>query len=204
MATVLYDRATARGSHVVVVATKEADATLTGLGWPVIDKWPPNYGQNQVIFWPKVKGIDRRGMVEQREKIRSLMAQLWKPQANIIIAWDEIYYVDVDLGLRHEVTKYVRESRSLGITNVFTTQRPAGVNRWLHSESPWKVFFAPQDEEDAKRMAEVAGSRRAWTDTLLTLDRERFEFLLVRGLTGEAYISHVDTRLPQAVARKRR
>jgi len=202
-ATILHDRAVARGSHVVVIATKPADATLVGLGWPVIDSWPPSYGQNQVIFWPKAKGLDRRAMADQREKIRNLLAQLWKPASNIVVAWDEIYYPDVDLGLRTEVTRYFREGRGLGITNVATTQRPNGVNRWVHSESSWKAMFAAQDEEDAFRMAQVAGSRH-YRDILLSLDRARYEFLLIRGLTGETYISHVDTPLPQAGARKRR
>jgi hypothetical protein len=201
-ATILAQRAATRGSHVTVIATKEADATLIGLGWPVIDRWPANYGQNQVIFWPKIKGLDRRGMVDQREKIRSLLAQIWQPKANMIVSWDEIHYVDVDLGLRTEVTRYFREGRGLGITNVATTQRPAGVNRWIHSETPWKVLFAPQDEEDAMRMAEVAGNRRRYTDILLTLNRAKYEFLLIRGLTGESYISHVDTPLAGAVAKK--
>jgi hypothetical protein len=189
---VLAERAAARGSHIVIVATKPADRTLTQLGWPVIDSWPANYGQNQVVFWPKVKGLDRKAAAVQRDKIRNLLGQLWVPNSNRIVAFDEIHYLDVDLGLRHEITRYFREGRSMGITCVATTQRPAGVNRWIHSETAWKVFFAPQDQEDALRMAEVAGSRRLYTEVLLSLDRTKYEFLMVRGLTGETYISHVE------------
>lgn len=204
VARVLADRAAARGSHIVIIATKPADKTLTALGWPVIDHWPPDYGKNQVIFWPKTKGLDRRAAATQREKIRDLLGQLWVPNSNRIVAFDEIHYLDVDLNLRHEVTRYFREGRSMGITCVATTQRPAGVNRWIHSETSWKVFFAPQDQEDALRMAEVAGSRRQYTDVLLNLDRTKHEFLMVRGLTGETYISHISRRASLPVQRTAR
>lgn len=196
MTHILAARAALRGSHIVMIATKPADSTVRALGWPIIDKWPADYGQNQVIFWPRAKGLSRAATVEQRNKIRDLLAQLWVPNSNRIVAFDEIHYVDVDLALRHEVTKYFREGRALGITVVAGTQRPAGVNRWIHSETPWKVFFAPQDEEDALRMAEIAGSKRSYTDVLLSLNRSKFEFLMVRGLTGETYISHITGPVP--------
>lgn len=202
----LLARAAARGSHIVVIATKSADKTITGMGWPIIQKWPPGYGQDQVIFWPKVKGIDRAAAAVQREKIKNLLSQLWVKDSNRVVVFDEIHYIDVDLRLRHETTRYFREGRSHGITCLATTQRPAGVNRWIHSESSWKVFFAPQDQEDAIRMAEIAGSRKHYTDILLKLDREKREFLVIRGLTGESYVSHVTGRItgrPRGNARER-
>jgi hypothetical protein len=189
--TILVERARVRGSHIVVIATKPADATLAGIGWPIITKWPPGYGQNQVIFWAKAKGLDRAGLAEQRARVANLLNRLWVPESNRVVAFDEIAYVDGDLGLRSHLVRYYRESRALGITIVASTQRPQGVPRYMHSESGWSVFFAPKDEDDAERMAQVAGSKRIYVPILMELDRSKFEFLMVRNLTGERYISAI-------------
>jgi hypothetical protein len=189
--TILVERARLRGSHIVVVATKPADATLAGTGWPIITKWPPDYGKNQVIFWAKAKGLDRAGLAQQKARIADLLNRLWVPNSNIIVAFDEIAYLDSDLGLRTPLVRYYREGRALGITIVGSTQRPQGVPRYMHSESGWSVFFAPKDEEDAERMAQVAGSKRIYMPILMELNREKFEFFMVRNLTGENYISAI-------------
>lgn len=189
--SILTERARARGSHIVVIATKPADDTLTAAGWPVITDWPPPYGKNQVIFWAKAKGLGVQGRAEQRRKIAELMERLWVPKSNRIIVFDEIAYIDSDLGLRIPLTRYYREGRALGITIVATTQRPQGVPRYMHSESAWSIFFAPKDEDDAERMAQVAGSKRGYMPILMELDRTKYEFLMVRNLTGERYISSI-------------
>jgi hypothetical protein len=189
----LSERAAARGSHVVALVTKPADSTMAGMGWPVVERWPPGYGKPQVIYWAKAPGKpgNPEGIRKQRASVAHLLDSLWQPDANIILSFDELAYVVEDLRLRSTVTRYYREARALGITIVATTQRPAGVVRQMHSEAGWKVVFAPEDEEDARRMAEVLGNRRHYIDVLMDLDRERFEFLIARKLTSEAYISHL-------------
>jgi hypothetical protein len=189
--TVLLDRVRARQSHVVIIATKPADKTLSTMGWPIIDKWPPSYGKNQVIFWAKASGLSKASQVEQRKNIVEVLDRLWTPDSNRIVVFDEIAYLATDLGLKTELTTYYRESRALGITIVASTQRPQGVPRWMHSESGWSVFFAPKDASDAERMAEVAGNKRDYMPILASLDRTKYEFLMVRNLTGEKYISHI-------------
>jgi hypothetical protein len=74
---------------------------------------------------------------------------------------------------------------------VASTQRPQGVSRYVHSESAWSVFFAPKDASDAERMAEVAGDKKFYLPVLYSLNREKYEFLMVRNLTGEKYISSI-------------
>lgn len=198
----LQQRATARGSHVVVLATKPDDGTLTATGWPIIESWPPEYGKHWVIYWPQSKGISREGRAQQREKVLELLNKLWKKNSNIIIYFDEIAYISKDLGLMVETEKYYRESRALGITIVAATQRPQGVTRYMHSESAWTVCFAPKDEEDAERMAQVLGGKRTYMPILQTLDRSNYEFLIVENSTGKRYISWIDRPLPRRKPRK--
>jgi hypothetical protein len=199
--TVLKARARVRGSHIVIVFTKPDDDTLTGVGWPMIDHWPPDYNQTHVIFAAKSKGISKAGREQQKEKILDLLNKLWVAKSNVIIYFDEVAYVSRDLGLNIEVEKYFREGRALGITVVATTQRPQGVTRYMHSESAWTVCFAPKDDADAERMAEVLGSKRLYMPILRMLDRTKYEFLIVHNLTGKMYISWVD---PPAKKKRRK
>lgn len=196
MCHVAMERARLRGSHVVMIATKKADATLTEAGWPVIDSWPPSYGQNQVIYWAR-GGLSDDQQDQQRAKLRAIMSALWVKDSNKIVCWDELPYVCSDLGLRRPVTTYYREGRGLGITNVAVMQRPTDVTRYAHSEAGWIVSFAPEDQDDRDRVAEVFGNRGFYRDVLDDLDRERHEFLIRRKLTGEAFITSLPARRPR-------
>jgi len=188
---VLQQRAAARGSHVVIVATKKADRTLSALGWPIVDTWPPGYGENQVIYWARAKGISAEHRLPQRAKVKRLMDQLWVKESNVIIYWDELTYVERMLRLGPELETYYREGRANGITNVASMQRPSNVTRLSHSEAGWTVAFPPKDADDRKRVAEVLGDRARFNAILDSLDRTKHEFLMRHDLTGEAYISHL-------------
>jgi hypothetical protein len=195
--TILTERARLRGSHVVILATKPADRTLSEMGWPVVTTWPPRkrWGERrsmaQVIYWAKAPSLDDEGQARQKAAVKHLLDELWRPDANTILVFDEIAYVEQDLGLSTPVRRYYREARAMGITLVATTQRPQGVSRYVHSESVWSVFFTPKDEEDCERMAQVAGDKNYYRTVLPTLDRTKREFLLVHNLTNERYISHI-------------
>lgn len=188
---VLKERARVRGSHVVIVATKRTDKTLSALGWPVWSTWPPPYGQHQGIYWARAKGISAAHRVPQRLKVKKLMDALWVPGSNIVVYWDELSYIEEMLGLRNEIQTYYREGRALGITNVSSMQRPSGVTRLAHSEAGWTAAFPPKDADDRNRVAEVLGDRQRFRLALDLLRRPDYEFLLRHDRTGETYVSHL-------------
>lgn len=192
-------RCDARQSHAVIVATKKQDSTLSEMGWPIIEKWPPDYGKTRTIFWAR-GGLSDSQQDEQRRRLHAMMNQIWVPNSNIIVAWDELPYLCADLNLRRPVTTFYREGRGNGITNVAVLQRPTDVTRYVHSEAAWVAAFPSEDEDDRERVAEVFGNRRYYRDVLDDLDREQREFLIRRKVTGETYISH----LPADMARPRR
>lgn len=205
---ILLQRQQARGTHIVVVCTKPADKTMLATGWPIIDRYPPQDARETAcIFWPVAEGLDQTGQREQARKIYKLLQTLWHKDANIIVVFDEIAYLCTELNftgqkdpipLRNTLVRYYREARGLGITIVATTQRPQGVPRQVHSESNWTICFAPKDEEDAERMAQVLGGKRTYKPILNLLNKERYEFLIVHNLTRKMYISWIDIPLPTA------
>lgn len=201
---VLKERARTRGSHVVIVATKRTDKTLMALGWPVISTWPPAYGEYQVIYWAKAKGISAAHRLPQRAKVKKLMDDLWVPGSNVVVYWDELPYVETMLGLKAEIENYYREGRALGITNVASMQRPSGVTRLSHSEAGWTAAFPPKDADDRDRVAEVLGDRARFRMVLDSLDRTKHEFLLRHDRSGESYISHLPKPMRGAVRSRQR
>lgn len=191
MTTVIDARCKTTGAHAVILATKPADGTMKRMatrGWKIRRTWPPDYGETKTIFWPPQASMTV-GNAKQRRAVFDFLAELWKPDANVILAFDEIAYVELELRLKPQVEQYWREARSQGITIVATTQRPRNVSRQMHSMPAWSVAFRPDDEDDAKRVAEIMGSRRLYTPILMELEPQ--QFLLVRRRTRDAYISTV-------------
>lgn len=195
--TILQERARLRGSHIVIVATKPADATLTSLGWPIVTSWPPKkeWGEkrqmNQVIYWARADGLNDEGRTRQKAMVEDLLSKLWKPDSNIIVCFDEIAYLEQELKLKTQLQTYYREARANGITIVANTQRPSGVNRYMWSESTWSVAFRPKDDDDAKRVAQQLGNEVYYARVFDELDRGNHEFVLVHNLTQQAYISSI-------------
>lgn len=194
---ILMMRARMRQSSIVVLSTKKADDTLAGLRYPdgkpwvTIKKWPPPYGKDQVIYAARMTGFGQPERDRQRAEVLSLFNEIYVPQTNRILVLDEIGYLQQELKLGSHLNTMYREGRSLGLTLVANTQRPVGTTRYMHSESPWKIAFRPEDEDDAKRVAEILGNRRKWLPVLMQLRAHRFEFLMLYAKTGQAYISHV-------------
>jgi hypothetical protein len=199
-ATILSERVAARGSRVVFVATKPADETILKLGWPVVDTFAEVQKNPQCVFWPRTKAVGAERDAFLHAKLAELLTNLWQPDANTIIAFDEIATAE-DLGrgpdgkgvdIKRLIKMYWREARSLGITIVAMKQRPQGAQRDMHSESVWVVAFKPKDEDDALRYAEVLGGKRKWRSVLDALSRDKHECVLANSRTGHAVITWVD------------
>jgi len=193
LTALLQERALLRGSSEILLATKKQDATLELLGWPVVDTWQELQRYRWATFWPRTaaKGTARKEY--HRKKIQELLDELWQEDANIVLAFDEVGYVEsLSKEIRETVRMYWREGRSQGITVIAMKQRPVGVVRDQHSETRWKFVFPPADHADMRRFAELLGPPREWEPVLQSLDQENHEFVVRSNEKNEAYISWID------------
>lgn len=194
--TVIQQRVKLRKSAAVMICTKPADKTILRLGWPITDSWDEVRQEQVVIFWPRTSRMGAARREYHDAKITDLLHRLWKPDANTIVAFDEIAYIESLSGeARALIQQYWREARSQGITLVAMKQRPQGTQRDMHSESYWTIAFKPKDRADAERVAELFGARRDWLPVLDSLNRQRREFLIRHSASEEAYISWIDVEL---------
>lgn len=203
--TLLTERAKARDSAVVFIATKPLDKTISKIGWPIISEFKDLRKHRQAIFWPRTSlvGTERKAYLES--KIYDLLSKLWSSKTKaIIVAFDEIATVEgLSSRMKDLIAMYWREARSVGITIVAMKQRGQGVLRDMHSEAAWIAAFKPKHEEDGQFVAQAMGSWRTWLPVLQSLDRGKREFVLLHSVTGDAVITWIDVPLkPAAPARQ--
>ena len=195
-ATILQQRAARWNTAEIVIVTKESDDSVPLLGWPACSNADDIRKYRQCIFWPRtsLQGEEREKFHE--EQIHNLLSSLWMPDANVVLAFDEIGYVeDLSVRLRKQIRMYWREGRSHNISIIAMKQRPVGVQRDQHSESRWKIVFPPADQGDMKRFAEMLGRVGDWQPVLESVDQKNHEFIIRNSVTKDSYISWMDEEL---------
>jgi energy-coupling factor transporter ATP-binding protein EcfA2 len=185
-----------RPARVVVFATKPRDRTVAALGWPSVKEWPPGYGQEHVVVWPRPRDPDTAAR-QQRVVFRKVMQAIYREGGQTVYI-DEAAYFErqppTGLGLGGLMEQYWQTARSLDLTLIAGTQRPRLVSRSMWSEPSWVFIFRVHDEDDLRRVAEAAGGRAHVVEAAQRLGGH--EFLVVRRARGgerELYVSRVST-----------
>jgi nucleoside-triphosphatase THEP1 len=185
-----------RDSRIILVVTKQSDKVFMKLGWPIVTEFKDLKKHKQCIYWPKTKELGDKRDEFQELRLYELLTRLWKEDANIFIAFDEIARIEsLSPRVKQLVGMYWREARSMGITIIAMKQRPQGVQRDMHSETYWTITFKPKDEDDGQRFAELLGNRKQWQMVFEQMDADNHEFVIKHTRTGIAYISWVDFEL---------
>lgn len=187
----LEGRAERRDAHVIILASKRRDRSLTKLGWPIIHSWPPDYEHRvgrKVILWPP---YGRASTARSNRKTFTDALDEILEEGGWTVYLDEAIYFTETLGLRSLLDEYWNTARSSGITVVASSQGVTWVPAAMMSQQQWVIIFGLRDEETRKRAAQIAGDRHRFDPAIAQL-REH-EFLLVRTRTGHGYISRVGT-----------
>lgn len=196
LATILQQRAARWNTAEIVIVTKQSDDSIPLLGWPVVNKFEDIRKNRQCIFWPQTTLQGEAREKYHEEQIYNLLSSLWVPDANVVLAFDEVGYVEsLSRRLQKEIIMFWREGRSHNLSIIAMKQRPVGVTRDQHSETRWKFIFPPADQGDMKRFAEMLGRVGDWQPVLESVDQQAHEFIVRNSVTKDAYISWIDTPL---------
>lgn len=198
LCTMLQDRYKVRRTAATLICTKPADRVILRLGWPITSDLDEaaRRGWANFVYWPRTRKMGQARREYHEQRISHVLHKLWQPDANRIVAFDEIGYVEGLSGeIKALIQQYWREARSQGITVAAMKQRPQGALRDMHSETYWTAAFAPKDRADVERFAELFGHRRDWMPVFDSLDPDRREFIIRHSRSREAYVSWVDTPL---------
>lgn len=173
--------------YVTVFATKPYDETMDKLissdGYKRMSHWqaldPKNYPKR--VLWPDATKLD--SMDTQERVFRDALRKIYR-EGSWTVALDELRYLTDDLNLRNEVNLYYLQARSLKISLMGATQRPAWVPREMYTQSTHLFFWRTNDVQDLNSLAGVG-----WIDSNLIREivgnLEMFQVLYVNTRTGK-------------------
>lgn len=176
-------------SYVVTVATKPRDESLDAFinvdGWAKSTRWPVEYRRTpRVVYWPRVGRLG--DVTRQREAVHEVMEHAWESGAWTIY-FDEIRYITDKLGLQSEAEQLLLQGRSMGLTIVGATQRPAHIPLEFYSEAHHLFLWRSNDKRNAARVAEIGGETDAAEIRATVAGLVKHEVLYVNTRSGDMW-----------------
>lgn len=146
--------------YVVALGVKYRDDTLEKLvkkdKWRRISKWPPPYGSNRVVLWPKVD--DPRKMTVEHQKVFSdAFADIYK-KGGWCVWIDEERYISDHLKMDKLLTLMYVTARSNNVSMVGSAQRPRWIPLEAYSQAGHLFLWRTGDEADLKRIGSLNGT----------------------------------------------
>lgn len=192
-----------RPASVTVLAVKPRDDTVSRLGWPVLKSWPPSFGQEANVVWPK-GSTPSTAARDQRRVLGPLLDAIYHEGGQTVCIDEAAYFerpLPRGLGLGPTMEQYWSSARSLRLTLIATTQRPRKVTVSMWTEATWTFVFYVKDRDDLKRVADLSGMPAEVMELVPRLGG--FEFLCIRrqadGTEG-LYVSRVERPRPAPAA----
>jgi len=184
--------------YVVVFATKPSDATMDALiatGYLKMEWWQsldPAYYPRRVV-WPDAT---RLGSVpHQYEVFLDAFERIYR-EGGWTLAIDELrYFMDVLKGrptqkpLGEYIKLYLMQARSLSISLVVATQRPAFVPLEVYDQSTHLMFWRDNDETNLKRLSGISW-RSADLIRGIVANLDTYQVLYINTRTGKMLRTH--------------
>lgn len=173
---------------VVAFATKPADETMDKLldsGYLKIETWrhldPLRFPRR--VLWPDANRLDSEHL---QAKVFHHALQAIYLERGWTVAIDELWWIENELHLGNEIKKYLLQARSLKISLIAGTQRPAWVPREIYSQSTHLFFWRTNDERDLQNLSGLSYRDASFVRMIIAnLDFGNHQFLYLNTRTGE-------------------
>jgi hypothetical protein len=178
----------------VVFATKPKDKTMTHLiedeGYLKMERWQSVDAKQfpHRVLWPDASHMSSKHT--QKLVFHDAFERIYR-EGGWCVALDETWYIDEELKLGGDIRIYLLQARSLHISLLCATQRPAWVPREIYNQSTHLFFWRTNDENDLKSLSGI-GYRSAHLIRDAVSDLDEFQCLYVNTRTGKM----VRTRCP--------
>lgn len=188
--TLARDLMSCRG-WVAVVAIKRADETIETfppLGYKIITKWPPQYGNNKVVLWAKPKNLSE--MEVQRDQIYRLLNDVFE-NGGWSVLFDDVARVANALGFKKQLATLLNEARSSHASIVSVMTQPSSVTQAIPSEV-WRqvrfhIAFRYRVGRDLESIADITGYNKTTLKQWMSQLND-FDFLAFDDLTDSVVI----------------
>lgn len=172
-------------TYVTVFATKPEDETMERLiasGYLRMERWQsvdPKQWPRRVL-WPNAKLMD--SVDTQKAVFHHAFGAIYR-EGGWTVAIDETWYVANQLGLGMDIKLYLLQARSLGISLLCATQRPANVPVEIYDQSSHLMFWRDNDERNLSRLSGISW-RSADLIRSIVANLERHQVLYINTRTG--------------------
>lgn len=180
--------------YVVVFATKPKDdsmSRLTNHGYKIIQEWKPipALDSPKRILWPDASKLN--STIRQKKVFSDAFDEIYH-EGGWTVAIDELWYFTNALKLEFQVKQYLLQARSLGISLLVATQRPAWVPLEVYDQSTHLFFWRDNDENNLSRISGI-NYRNVSLIKELVSNLEQHQALYVNTRTGKM----IRTRAPR-------
>ncbi|MCP4229550.1 MAG: hypothetical protein GY771_05320 [bacterium] len=180
--------------YVTVIGTKPKDNTLSDFAtkkrYRIIPEFPkyfdPENGK-RLVLWPKMKQF--KDITLQRHAVGHGLQSMFV-QKNWCIFVDEAYYISDKLKLKEHLEIIWTQGRSLGLSLVAGTQRPAYVPLLMYDQSTHLFFWRDNDRRNLDRISGIGYLNSDEIREAVARLPKHF-FLYVNTRTGEMIVSKV-------------
>lgn len=145
--------------YVVAIGTKPKDRTLAKLkrkGYVRIEKWDNNLSPvvtPRRILWPNARDLESED--RQRKEIGQALKEIYAA-GDWCVYIDELWYFIHILKFERTVRTYLLQSRSIGISLVVATQRPAFIPLEVYDQCTHLFFWRDNDERNLSRISGIS------------------------------------------------
>lgn len=173
---------------VAVFATKPRDESMDGLlanGYVKMERWVSVSAEQypKRVLWPPAGHID--SVTQQRAVFADAFDKIYR-EGGWTLAIDELWYFVNELKLGHPVKVMLVQARSLGISLIVGTQRPAFVPVEIYDQSTHLMFWRDNDERNLARLSGISWrSANIVKNIIANLDFHQVLYINTR--TGEMY-----------------
>lgn len=167
-----------RRGYVAVMATKPKDSTLKQFaarhGFRVMQAWDDRgfwRGRGRVspvkvprrIIWPNALDPEMSKVVARQQKTFYQAINAMFHEGSWCIYIDELWWFGTMLKMDQAVKMLLQQGRSLGISLVVATQRPAFIPLEVYDQSTHLFFWRDNDERNLARISGVSSEHSAET-----------------------------------------
>ncbi len=177
-----------RRTYVAVMGTKPRDKAMDELiqsGYARFATWesiPANKIPKRVI-WPDATSIDAEE--EQRSAFEHMFTSIYRETGWCTVV-DEGWYMSVVLKLDKRMRTFWTQGRSLGISLVVATQRPAWVPTEMYDQSTHLFLWRNNDDRAIQRLAEIGTVNRSVVRAIIP-SLESFQCLYINTRSGAMF-----------------
>lgn len=184
--TTLMNAVLRQRKFVVAFATKPADDTMSSLldsGYVMYRDWKSDPAKDvpKRILWPDARKLNAKA--NQEKVFGNALGRIFI-EGGWTVAIDELWYFVKMLHLETEIKQFLLQARSLRISLLLASQRPAFIPLEVYDQSTHLFFWRDNDEANLNRLSGIS-YRSAGMIRQIISNLDRYQVLYINTRTGQ-------------------